>query len=387
MKILNNIIVFQRTLKLPDQPTHSFFLWGPRQTGKSTLLKQSYPNSRVIDLLKPELFRKLTQNPEILRELIRDENFILIDEIQKIPSLLDEIHYLIESRGKTFGLCGSSARRLKRGHANLLGGRARRYELHGLTQSELENSFDIIRILNRGYIPNHYLSEDYKLALRAYVADYLKEEVAAEGLVRNLQSFSEFLDVASLSDTNKVNFNAIGRDCGISTHTVKSYFNILEDTLIGSWLKAYRKKPKRRITTSPKFYFFDVGVVNFLARRGDLQSGSELFGKAFENWVYHELRSYLGYSLSFKDLSYWSLTTGVEVDFIIGDMEMAIETKATSRTGPHHLRNLRELRREHPHLKKSILVCLETEKRITEDGIHILPHLEFLREIRKMVKI
>ena len=381
MKILNNWIVFQRALKLPSQPKHSFFLWGPRQTGKSTLLRHSYPKTRIIDLLKPELFRKLIQNPEVLRELIRNEDFVLIDEIQKVPALLDEVHYLIENENKVFCLCGSSARKLKRGHANLLGGRARRYELHGLTRSELGDSFDIIKVLNRGYIPNHYLSEDYRFAIHSYVVDYLKEEITAEGLVQNLQSFSEFLDVASLSDTGKINFNAIGRDCGVSTHTVKSYFSILEDTLIGSWLKAYRKKPKRRITTSPKFYFFDVGVVNFLAKRGDLQLGSELFGKAFENWVYHELKSHLSYSLSFKDMSYWSLTTGVEVDFIIGDMELAIEAKASSRISSHHLKNLRELKKEHPQLKKSILVCFENEKRITEDGIHILPYLNFLEEI------
>ena len=373
--------MFQRGLKLPQTPSHSFFLWGPRQIGKSTLLKHTYPHCKIINLLQPEIFRKLAQNPEMLRELVRGESFVLIDEVQKIPSLLDEIHYLIEDQDKVFGLCGSSARKLRRGHANLLGGRARRYELYGLTQSELGESFDITKILNRGYIPNHYLAQDYKWAIQSYVADYLKEEVAAEGLVQNLQKFSEFLDIASLSDTSKVNFNAVGRDCGISANIVKSYFSILEDTLIGSWLKAYRKKPKRRVVLSPKFYFFDVGIVNFLSKRGDLEIGSELFGKAFENWVYHELKSCLRYSSSFKDLSYWGLTTGVEVDFIIGDMEIAVEAKASSRIGPQHLKNLRELRKEYPHLKKSILVCLEEAKRVTDDGIHILPHTEFLKEI------
>ena len=364
---------------MPENPEHSFFLWGPRQTGKSTLLAQTYPKARTIDLLRPELFRKLAHNPELLREMIRDESFVLIDEIQKIPALLDEIHYLIESRGKIFGLCGSSARKVKRGHANLLGGRARRYELFGLTMAELGSSFDLVKVLNRGYLPNHYLAEDYLHAIDAYVMDYLKEEVAAEGLVQNFHQFSEFLDVASLSDTNKINFNSIARDCGVSAYTVKSYFNILEDTLLGSWLKAYRKRPKRRISVAPKFYFFDVGVVNFLAKRGELRPGSELFGKAFENWVYHELRAFLSYHRSFKDLSYWSLTTGVEVDFIVGDMEVAIEAKAVSRVGGHHLKNLRELKKEHPHLKKSILICLEEEKRVTDDGISIMPWAEMGR--------
>ena len=248
--------------------------------GKSTLLKQTYPKAKTIDLLRPELFRMLAHKPETLRELIRDDSFVLIDEIQKIPALLDEVHYLIESRDKVFGLCGSSARKVKRGHANLLGGRARRHQLFGLTMAELQDSFDLVKALNRGYIPAHYLAQDSSRAIQAYVVDYLKEEVAAEGLVQNLHRFSEFLDVAALSDTNKINFNSIARDCGVSAYTVKSYFNILEDTLIGSWLKAYRKKPKRRITVAPKFYFFDVGVVNFLSQSGGTQTGFRTLWKS-----------------------------------------------------------------------------------------------------------
>lgn len=379
--------MYTRKLKLPKVPKNSFFLWGPRQIGKSTLLKSTYPNIKMINLLKPELFRRLSQNPEILREMVFEDEFIIIDEIQKIPALLDEVHYLIESEKKVFGLCGSSARKLKRGHANLLGGRARRYKLYGLKMSELEKSFSIEKILNRGYIPNHYLAEDYKFALRSYVSDYLKEEIAAEGLVRNLQSFSEFLDVASLSDTSNVNFTAISRDCGITAYTAKSYFNILEDTLIGSWLKAYRKKPKRRITISPKFYFFDVGLVNVLAKRGTLKLGSELFGKAFENWVYHELKSLLEYSQSNKDLSYWSLTSGAEVDFIIGDLEVAIEAKAVSKVNSHHLKNLRELKSEHSEVKHTILLCFESEKRQTKDGITILPYKDLEKEILNLIEL
>jgi predicted AAA+ superfamily ATPase len=379
--------MYKRKLTLPETPKNSFFLWGPRQIGKSTLLKNIYPNVKTINLLRPELFRRLSQNPELLREMVFDDEFVIIDEIQKIPALLDEVHYLIESEKKVFALCGSSARKLKRGHANLLGGRARRYELFGLKMSELGEAFSIEKILNRGYIPNHYLAEDYRFALRSYVSDYLKEEIAAEGLVRNLQSFSEFLDVASLSDTSSVNFTAISRDCGISAYTAKSYFSILEDTLIGSWLKAYRKKPKRRISASPKFYFFDVGLVNVLAKRGTLTLGSELFGKAFENWVYHELRSLLEYSKSEKDLSYWSLTSGAEVDFIIGDLEVAIEAKAVSKVNSHHLKNLRELKKEHSQVRHLILLCFESEKRKTQDGIIILPYKDLEKEILTLMKI
>ncbi|MGZ8452554.1 MAG: ATP-binding protein [Candidatus Binatia bacterium] len=213
--------------------------------------------------------------------------------------------------------------------------------------------------------------------LNGYVADYLKEEVAAEGLVRNLPVFSEFLNIAVLSDAELVNFSTIARDCGVSSPTIKGYFQILEDTLLGRWLPAYTRRPKRRVIGAPKFYFVDVGMVNYLARRGELQPGSELYGKAFENWLFHELTAHNAYSQAFAQISYWRLASGMEVDFIINDMELAIEAKATAKINADHLRGLRALKVDQPRVKQQIIVCLERTSRRTEDGIWILPATEF----------
>jgi predicted AAA+ superfamily ATPase len=212
--------------------------------------------------------------------------------------------------------------------------------------------------------------------LNSYVADYLKEEVAAEGLVRNLPVFSGFLNAAALSDTELVNFSTISRDCGVSSPTIQQYFQILVDTLLGRWLPAYTKRPKRRVIASPKFYFADVGIVNFLARRGTIQQGSELYGKAFENWVFHELCASNSYREAFAQISYWRLASGIEVDFIINDMQLALEAKATPRVTSDHLKGLRTLIEDHPRIKLRAVVCLEDKVRRTEDGILVLPAQE-----------
>jgi len=372
--------MFKRQLNLPAPGTETFFLWGPRQTGKTTLLQANYPEAFWIDLLKADEFRRYLQNPELLRSRLAAQESIrqvVIDEVQKVPQLLDEAHWLHENRGIRFALCGSSARKVKRGQANLLGGRAVRYELHGLTAQEVGRDFDLKRMLNHGYLPSIYQSDNPRPLLNGYVADYLKEEIAAEGLVRNLPVYSEFLNVAALSDTELVNFSTIARDCGVSSHTVKGYFQILEDTLLGRWLPAYTKRPKRRVIAAPKFYFGDVGVVNYLARRGDLQPGSELYGKAFENWVYHELSAHNSYSAAFATLSYWRLASGIEVDFIVNDMELAIEAKATAKVTADHLKGLRALVQDHRRIKQQIIVCLDPTSRKTDDGILVLPASEF----------
>jgi predicted AAA+ superfamily ATPase len=301
---------------------------------------------------------------------------VVIDEIQKVPQLLDEVHWLHENRKVRFALCGSSARKVRRGAANLLGGRALRYEMHGLTVAEIGKNVDLVRILNHGYLPAIYLADRPERLLRSYVADYLKEEIAAEGAVRALPVFSEFLDLAALSDTQLVNYATIARDCGVSSNTIKSYFEILVDTLLGRWLPAYRKRPKRRVINAPKFYFSDVGVVNHLARRGLLQPGSELYGKAFENWVFHELSAHNSYSETFAQLSYWRLASGIEVDFVLDDMRIAIEAKATARVSADHLRGLRSLAQDHPRVGRRVIVCLEEAARVTEDGILVLPARE-----------
>ena len=211
--------------------------------------------------------------------------------------------------------------------------------------------------------------------------DYLKEEVAAEGLVRNLPAFSGFLDAAALCDGEMINFSNIASDCAVSSPTAKAYFGILEDTLLGRWLPAWRRRRKRRLVRAPKFYFFDVGVVNRLARRGPLVPGSELYGKAFENWVFHELSAFRAYRVPGDDLSYWGLAGGTEVDFVFGDMRLAIEAKASARIASNHLRGLRSLVEEHPEVGPRVVVCLEPRARRTDDGIDILPAPVFARRL------
>lgn len=379
--------MFKRYLNLPAPGEETFFLWGPRQTGKSTLLRQRYPKSRWVDLLKSDEFRHYGDRPERLRLEIEREGLpgpgaqIVIDEIQKVPALLDEVHWMIENYGLRFALCGSSARKVRRGAANLLGGRAIRYELHGLTADEVGEGFDLTRMLNRGYLPQMYEAKQPARLLKAYVADYLKEEVAAEGLVRNLPDFSGFLNAAALCDGEIINFSNIASDCGVSSHTAKAYFGILEDTLLGRWLPAYRKRQKRRVIRAPKFYFSDVGIVNWLAHRGDILPGSDVYGKAFENWVFHELSSFRAYRELYEELSYWRLAGGTEVDFVLGDMRIAIEAKASPKISSAHLRGLRSLAEDHPEISRRIVVCLESRAWRTDDGIEILPAETFIRDL------
>lgn len=376
--------MFKRALELPAPGAETFFLWGPRQSGKTTLLRASFVDALWIELLKADEFRRYATRPELLREELAakpDVNAVVIDEVQKVPAILDEVHWLMENRNIAFALCGSSARKVRKGHANLLGGRAIRYELFGLSAKELAKAFDLTRLVNHGYLPRVFQAERPKRLLQSYVADYLKEEVAAEGLVRNLPAFSTFLEVASLGDTEITNSSTIARECGVSSHTVQSYFEILVDTLLGRWLPAFTKRPKRRIVQSPKFYFADVGVVNILAKRNDLEPGSALFGKAFENWVHHELVTYNAYRERDATLSYWRLTTGAEVDFIVDDLRAAVEAKATHKVTSDDLKGLRQLRADHPRLGPSWIVSLEPKPRRTEDGITILPANEFIRSL------
>ncbi|MCX6128472.1 MAG: AAA family ATPase, partial [Proteobacteria bacterium] len=279
--------MLKRLIKIDILPSESFFMWGPRQVGKSTLLRSLFPASHIIDLLQADSFIRYSNRPQLLREellaMAEKPNRIVIDEIQKIPLLLDEIHFLIERHQYAFALCGSSARKLKRGHANLLGGRALRFELTGLSAAECGPEWNLEQMLNTGYLPRHYLNPDRSDAyLRSYVNDYLKEEIAAEGLVRNLPVFSEFLRMAALSDTEILNYSTIARDVGVSSPTIKEYFSILVDTLLGTELPAFIKRPKRRTKQAPKFYCDDVGSVNQLTNRTNLEPKQMAFGKAFE---------------------------------------------------------------------------------------------------------
>ena len=378
--------MFERLLSLPDSGRETFFLWGPRQAGKSTLLRKRYPAGFWVDLLKGEEFRRYVARPELLRQELDaagpdPARQIVIDEVQKVPAVLDEVHWLIENRGLHFALCGSSARKVRHGAANLLGGRALRYELRGLTAGELGADFELDRALNHGYLPRMYEAGQPRRLLDAYISDYLRQEVAAEGLVRNLPAFSDFLDVAALSDGDPVNYSNVARECGVSGPTAKAYFGILEDTLLGRWLPAWRRRAKRRLASAPKFYFEDVGVVNRLARRGELERGSDVYGKAFENWVFHELSAFAGYRDLDEQLTYWRLPSGIEVDFVLGDMRVAIEAKASARITRDHLKGLRTLVEEHQHVGRRAVVCLEPRARRTDDGIDILPAEDFARRL------
>lgn len=376
--------MFQRALSLPARPRDSFFLWGPRQVGKSSLLAAAYPAARRIDLLLTEEYIRYLERPGLLREELGDAprgTLTVIDEVQKVPALLDEVHWLIENRRLVFALCGSSARKVRRGHANLLGGRAERYELFGLVSHEVGTKFDLVRMANHGTLPRHYLADQPGRLVRAYVDDYLKEEVAAESLVRNLPSFAGFLRAAAIGDTELVNYTNIARACAVSSPSVKEYYQILVDTLLGRFLPAFTRRPKRRVIQAPKFYFADVGVVNHLAQRGSLAPGGELFGKALESLVHHELCAYREYRDRQWDLSYWRLASGIEVDFVVGNADVAIEVKSTSRVGTHHLTGLQAIREDHARVRRRILVSLETRRRVTKDGIEILPVVQFLNDL------
>lgn len=370
-----------RLLPLPDS---AFFLWGARQTGKTTLLKTCFPDAYRVDLLRTEERMRYERNPALLREEARALPIgrrIVIDEIQKVPALLDEVHYMLQEEARPFALCGSSARKVRRSHANLLGGRAPRRELLGLSAQEIGGDFSLLRMLNHGTLPPHYLSDAPEELLGAYVDVYLKEEILDEGLTRNLLVFSDFLRAAAIGDTEVANFSNIARECGVASSTVRGHYEILEDTLIGAFVPAFTRRAKRRALHAPKFYFYDVGVVNHLARRAPVRLETEMFGKAFENWVFHELSVYVRCVPRAPEISYWRLSSGIEVDFILGDGETAIEVKGKSQVHGRDTRHLLEFRKEYPSVRHLVVACLEPKARITDEGVRILPWKDFLNAL------
>lgn len=260
-----------------------------------------------------------------------------------------------------------------------LGGGVRRHAVRG--RHRVGDEVDLERLPNHGYLPRAYLSERPHRVLNAWVSDHLEEEIAAGAVVRNVPAFADFLAIAALSDTEPVNVSNIARESGVSSHTVPSYFEILVDTLLGRWLPACRWRPKRRVAVAPTTYFADVGVVNHLARRGPVSQRSERFGKAFENWVHHELTAANAYAEACASLDCWRLSTGTEVDVILDDMETAIDAKATARVSDHHLKGLRELHADHPEVGRPVVVCLEPKARRTADGIGILPATESVKRL------
>ncbi len=370
---------FVRVQKIVDAQEDSVFLWGARQVGKSTLVKSVYPNAKIYDLLKSDEYTRLLRRPQLLREELLsfgEETLVVIDEIQKIPQLLDEVHWLIVNRGIRFILCGSSARKLKRIGTNLLGGRAMSVKLYPLVSAEIPD-FDLVRGINHGMLPRHYLAANPKKRLEAYIGTYLKEEIQDEAVVRQLTAFNRFLDVAAQSNGEIINYKNIAQDCGVSAVTVKEYFAILQQTLIGYMLPAFTDSKKRRAITAPKFYYFDVGVANHLLHRSNLQQGSVDFGHAFEHLMIQELIAYLSYSESDKALSYWRTASGYEVDVVIGNGLVAIEFKSSEEVQSKHTKGLKAFSEEYANARL-IVVSMDINPRIL-NGVEILPAMDFLK--------
>ena len=367
--------IIDRALDLPALLARkSHFLLGPRQTGKTTLIRRALPKARVYDLLDHAVFLELSQRPgRLMEELTPDVEIIAIDEIQRLPLLLNEVHRIIETHGVRFLLTGSSARKLRRGGVNLLGGRARTKVLHPLTWMELSGHFNLDRAVCRGTIPSIYFSDDPDADLRAYTGTYLQEEVVAEGATRNIPAFGRFLRVAALANATIVNFSNVANDAQTPRSTVYEYFGILRDTLVLFEVPAWRQSVKRKPLASSKYYFFDIGVASALQGRR-LQSGTPEFGQGFETWLFHELRSWIDYH-SGEDLRYWRSTSGFEVDFILGD-HTAIEVKYKANVGPGDLKALRALAEEEK-LRRYLCVCLEPRRRRV-GGVEVLPYTEFL---------
>lgn len=355
----------------------SHFLLGPRQTGKTSLIGHTLKTARVYDLLDTSIYLALSHNPgRIAEELRPEDRIVVIDEIQRLPELLNEVHRLIETRKVRFLLTGSSARKLRRGGVNLLGGRARTKYLHPLTCKELGRHFNLQRALERGLLPSIYFSDDPRADLQSYAGLYLQQEIMAEGVTRNVPAFSRFLKVAAFCNGTIVNFTNVANDAQVARTTVYEYFDILRDTLILHELPAWRKTVKRKPLASSKYYFFDVGVVAAIQGRV-FHPGTPEFGEAFETYLMHELVCFRDY-ISGEPLGYWRSVSGFEVDFIIGD-HTAVEVKAKDTIALQDIKSLKALAEE-KKLKRCLCVSFEPRPRKVE-GITILPYREFLERL------
>ena len=382
---------YKRYLKLVVEQGQSVFLWGARKTGKSTYLKNLFSESVYIDLLKTDLFLRYMKQPSLLREEIlalpKDKLLvpIIIDEVQKVPALLDEIHWLIENAEATFILCGSSSRKLKQQGTNLLGGRAIKYNFYPLVYPEYKNDFDLLRIFNHGLIPSHYVNSSPRKLLQSYIEDYLTNEIRSEGYVRNVPAFSRFLDSTAFSHGEMLNYSNIARDVGIDSKTVKEYYQILVDTLVGYLIYPYTKRVSRNIIAhTPKFYYFDVGVANRINKQKfEILSGAEA-GKSLEHYILMELVAFLNFTDSDYNLYYWRTNTKLEVDFILSDqssLPIPIEVKISKLVHKSELGAMKAFMEEHK-VNKGYIVCLETNVRNIQINdnkeIVIMPVKEFL---------
>jgi len=364
--------IIKRIQKIDIPSNRSAFLWGPRKTGKTTLLKQQFPDAFWIDLLNYDLFLSLSKQPTNLRQILeaQGKKTIVIDEVQKIPQLMDEIHWLIENKKYQFILSGSSARKLRRGNVNLLGGRAWRFELFPFVTKEL-TEIDIDKVLLSGLIPSHYFSPDFRMDLKAYVNDYLKEEIQAESLTRNLPAFSTFLQSAAITNGMLLNYSNAARDAGVSVKTIRSYYEILEDTLLGRQLQPWRKAIKRKLIETAKFYFFDIGIVSALLKQQSLIPETSEYGRAFEHFIIQECWAYNHYSGKDFQMSFYKTKSGTEVDLILGDAEIAIEIKSSTNISGK-AKGLKIFQDEHT-CKQSYIISREPFPRKIDSKITILP--------------
>jgi predicted AAA+ superfamily ATPase len=372
-----------RYLQIENELDSSIFLFGARQTGKSTLLRNQLKGAIYIDLLDSELLMRFRSKPNLLYEMLQDKDeqtVVVIDEIPEVPELLNEVHRLISEKGIKFVLCGSSARKLKRKGHNTLGGRALPCYFFPLVSAEIPN-FDLDKALLHGMLPTHYFAKNPQRLLAAYIDVYLKEEILQESIVRQLGTFQRFLEVAALSNGEMINYSNIATDCGVKVHTVRAYFDILEDTLIGYRIPAYTQTIKRRLIQAPKFYFFDVGLPQYLLNRTTLAQGTIEYGHAFEHFIVQELVAYIRYNHKKETLSYWRTHTGVEVDAVIGDAQVAIEIKSTNNIQNKHLKGLKSFVSDYPHARP-IVVSLDKLTRKT-DGIEIMYVHHFLEALWK----
>ena len=365
----------------------SFFLFGPRGTGKTTWVKSTFPEAVYLDLLEAELYNDLLANPGRLESLIPKnfKSWVVIDEVQRIPELLNEVHRLIESEKFKFILTGSSARKLRKKGQNLLGGRALTYFMHPLTASELKNDFNLSKAMQFGQLPSVYGEEDPKKYLESYVNTYLEEEVRQEGLTRNIGAFARFLEIASFSQGGVLNVSAISREAAVERKVAENYFSILEDLLIGYRLPVFSKKAKRRLITHEKFYFFDAGVYRTLRPAGPLDLPEEIGGASLETLVFQELLAINDYlNLGYK-LYYYRTAAGDEVDFILyGEKGLkAIEVKRTAKPTGKMFRGLKTFFQEYPGAKTYLFYQGKREMR--EGEIKILPAEEALKNLGKIL--
>lgn len=371
--------MYRRILNLHNLlKKRSYFLFGPRGVGKSTLVEQTLPEARIYDLLDATEFQRLLLDPTLIGQETTADTIVVIDEIQKLPVLLDEVQRLIVKRKQRFLLTGSSARKLRKGGANLLAGRAYQASLLPLTSQEIPD-FDLLTYINTTGLPEFYGDAGVHDYLKAYVGTYLQEEVKAEALTRNLSGFVRFLEVVAICNGEEINYANISSDCGVPARTIEAYFGILDDTLIGFSVFPFLSTTKRKAITRAKYFLFDIGIVNTLAQRGRVETGSELFGRAFEHFIALELRAFIAYHNLDIKLQYWRSTSHHEVDFILGDL-LAIEVKGTDLVKDKHLKGIRALKEE-GLIKTYAVISLDSHLRTTEDGIIIWPWKIFLNKL------